>query len=104
LKKFGLFYVNGLPLPELPELNVIMVAVTELFGGSLSLLGLFTRPASFFLAFTMVVAFMTAHYESVVNLNTNTDKFFGESAFAVLFTSLVLFLFWSRKNFTRPKI
>jgi putative oxidoreductase len=45
----------------LPELFAWSASLSELFGGILLALGLFTRPAAFFLATTMGVAFFVRH-------------------------------------------
>lgn len=53
----------GLGLP-FPELLTFLAASTELVGGALLLLGLFTRLISIPLMFTMVVAALTAHIQN----------------------------------------
>ena len=53
----------GLGLP-FPEVLALLAASTELVGGFLLLIGLFTRLISIPLAFTMVVAAITAHAEN----------------------------------------
>ncbi len=54
----GGFREMGLPLPYL---SAVMATGAELIGGALLALGLFTRYAAAPLAFTMVVAGVTAH-------------------------------------------
>ncbi|MCE9591950.1 MAG: DoxX family protein [Planctomycetes bacterium] len=53
----GFFTSLGLPMPSL---QVVMASSAELFGGALLLLGLASRLISIPVAFTMIVAFLTA--------------------------------------------
>jgi putative oxidoreductase len=53
-----------------PGLNARVVACTEFFGGVLVLLGLFTRWASLPLAFTMIIAILTARRDDIDGLTT----------------------------------
>src|SRR4051812_35825647 len=52
----------------MPGFNARLTAATELFGGALVLIGLGTRLASLPLAFTMVIAIITAKREEVSGL------------------------------------
>jgi len=80
----------GIPLPKL---NAIMAASTELFGGALLALGLFARPAAIPLAFTMLVAYGTAHREELMAIFSDTDKFLGAAPFTFLLVSLIVLAF-----------
>ncbi|HEX5725118.1 MAG TPA: DoxX family protein, partial [Longimicrobiaceae bacterium] len=74
------FTQTGIPLPGI---SAPLVSFTELIGGSLLLVGLFTRWVALPLAFTMVVAFFMVHLE---------HGFFLPQGFEfvmVLFTALV---------------
>jgi putative oxidoreductase len=59
--------VGNLGFPY-PMIFAWMAAISEFFGGILLALGLFTRPAAFFIAGTMFVAAFVRHWE---------DPFFG---------------------------
>jgi putative oxidoreductase len=56
-KVTGFFAELGIPIPGV---NAAVASTTELVGGVLILVGLFTRAASLPLAFTMVIAMVTA--------------------------------------------
>lgn len=78
----------GLGLP-FPELLTFLAAGTELVGGGLLLLGLFTRLVSIPLMFTMLVAALTAHIENgwlaIADSNSwlaNGTIFYNESVMA----------------------
>lgn len=85
-------YFAELGLPA-PKLNAIMAGSTECFGGVLLALGLFARPVSVPLAFTMVVAYATADREAVQAIFSDTDKFTGAAPFLFLLVSLVVLAF-----------
>lgn len=80
----------GLPLPSL---NAALAASTECFGGLLLILGLGTRLVSLPLAFTMVVAYITADREALTQFWDNADPFFQAAPFPFLFATLVLLFF-----------
>lgn len=61
----GRFAEWGIPMPRL---NVYMAGGTEMLGGLLLIVGLASRLISIPLAFTMLVAYATAHRDSVVGL------------------------------------
>lgn len=71
----------GLPLPGL---FAWAAALAEFLGGAFLALGFLTRPASFFIAFTMVVALLGVHY------NDPFQK--KELAFLYLFIALAFLL------------
>ncbi len=85
-------YFGSLSIP-LPKLNAIMASSTELLGGALMALGLFTRPASIPLAGTMVVAYLTAHREELMAIFSDTDKFLEAAPFTFLLASLIVLAF-----------
>jgi putative oxidoreductase len=78
----------GFPMPEL---FAWAAGLSEFVGGALLILGLFTRPVSFFIAFTMATALIGRH------LNDPFDA--QEKAFLYFFIALAfLFMganFWS---------
>ncbi|MFZ1056686.1 MAG: DoxX family protein [Opitutaceae bacterium] len=85
-------YFASLDIPA-PHLNAIMAASTELVGGTLLLLGLFSRFASAALIGVMCVAYATAEKESLHALFSNPDKFLGADPFLFLYASVLVFAF-----------
>jgi putative oxidoreductase len=78
-----------------PHINAIMAASTEMVGGILLLLGLFSRFASGALICVMCVAFYTADHDAVVALFRDHDpeKFFGADPFLFLYAAVLVFCF-----------
>jgi putative oxidoreductase len=95
----------GLPAPKL---NAIAAGTTECLGGVLLALGLFARPASLPLAFTMVVAYATADREAVQAILSDTDKFTGAAPFLFLLASVLVLAFgpgkWSLDHFRARRV
>jgi Predicted membrane protein len=62
MKLFG--YPPGpTPMPPIPPMSELgAAAMIELVGGTLMLLGLFTRPVAFFLSIEMAVAYFQVHF------------------------------------------
>lgn len=85
-------YFESLNIP-LPKLNAIMAGATECGGGVLLALGLFSRPASVPLIFTMLVAYATADREALQALTSNPDQFVTAAPFLFLLASLVVLAF-----------
>jgi putative oxidoreductase len=73
--------------------NAIMAASTELVGGTLLLLGLFSRFASLALIGVMCVAYGTAEKEALSAIFSNPDKFLGADPFLFLYASVLVFAF-----------
>ena len=90
----GFFTKLGLPFPEI---NVVLAGGTELVGGALILIGLFTRLASFPLCFTMIVAYLTAHSTAFFGFFQKPNEFFTQAPFPFLFACLVLMFFGAGK-------
>lgn len=86
------WFGDSLNIP-FPKANAIMAASTELVGGILLLLGLLARPASVALAFTMIVAYLTAHREELAAIFRDTDKFIEAAPFTYLAAALVVLVF-----------
>jgi putative oxidoreductase len=84
-KVTGYFTELGLPLPGL---TAIVVATTEFVGGSLVLVGLFTRLASLPLAFSMLVAILTAKRGDIDGVATLFG--FNEFTYLACFVWLVV--------------
>ena len=80
----------GLPAPKL---NAIAAGATECGGGVLLALGLFARPASVPLIFTMLVAYATADREAVQAIFSDTDKFTSAAPFLFLLAALLVLAF-----------
>jgi putative oxidoreductase len=80
----------GIPFPHF---NAYFVAIVECIGGLCLLFGFLSRFAALLLSITMVVAYATAHVESVRNLFTSPSEFILEAPFPYLFTSLVVLCF-----------
>ena len=85
-------FFTSLHLP-LPRLQAIMAGSTECFGGLLLLLGLGSRLISIPLAFTMIIAFLTADVDKVKNIFNDTDAFVTATPFLFLLASVIIFIF-----------
>jgi putative oxidoreductase len=70
-----------------------MVASTELVGGALLLLGLWSRFASAALIVLLCGAYYTADRDAVHALFTDPDKFFAADPFLFLYASVIVFCF-----------
>lgn len=71
-----------------PHFQAVLVASTEFFGGVLLLIGLFTRLAALPLAFTMVIAILTAKLDKIEGV---TDLLGAEEfSYFVLFVWLAM--------------
>jgi putative oxidoreductase len=95
-KLFGLERTAGffekLEIP-FPYLSALLAASAECFGGLLLIVGLGSRLVSIPLAFTMLVAYGTAHRENLVLIFSEPEKFYGASPFSFLIVSLVVLCF-----------
>jgi putative oxidoreductase len=76
-----------------PKLNVIMAGGAECFGGLLLLIGLFSRCAGLVVAFTMVVALVTAEPEALHAIFSNSDKFLKSDPLPYLVLGLLVWAF-----------
>jgi putative oxidoreductase len=85
-------FFESLNLPW-PKANAVLAGGTECLGGVLLAVGLFTRPASVPLIFTMVVAYWTAHREELNAIGTNPDQFVTAAPFLFLLASLIVLAF-----------
>lgn len=86
----GFFASLDIPLPKL---NAIMAGGTECVGGILLALGLFARPASVPLIFTMLVAYGTADRDALNAIVSDPDQFTGAAPFLFLLASLLVLAF-----------
>ncbi|HWA10955.1 MAG TPA: DoxX family protein [Opitutaceae bacterium] len=85
-------FFTDLHIP-LPKLNAILAGSTECAGGALLLLGLGTRFITVPLAFTMVIAYVTADNEALHAIFSDPDKFTGATPFLFLYASVLVFAF-----------
>jgi putative oxidoreductase len=85
-------YFESLNIP-LPKVNAVLAGGTECVGGVLLALGLFARPASVPLIFTMLVAYWTADREALNAIVSEPDKFVTASPFLFLLASLIVLVF-----------
>src|ERR1700687_1308403 len=75
-------YFEELHIPA-PNFNALLVASTELFGGILVLVGFATRFASLPLAFTMIIAILTAKRAQIDGFTSLAG--FDEPAYLTMF-------------------
>jgi putative oxidoreductase len=80
----------GIPLPQL---NAGLAGLTECFGGLLLLAGAASRITTVPLIGTMLVAYATAHRESVLEIVSNPDGFVTQAPFLFLFASVIVLVF-----------
>ncbi len=85
-------FFASLSLPA-PKLSAMAAGTTELVGGSLLLLGLFTRFATPPLIIVMAVAYYTSDHEALVAIFSDTDKFTSATPFLFLYAVLIVFAF-----------
>lgn len=83
----------GMGIP-MAELMAPVVAIVELVGGLMILVGFGTRLASFFLAFTMLVALLTAYSQA---FSEGIRAVMETSAFTYLLAMLVLLAYGAGK-------
>lgn len=77
----------------MPALNLAIASSTECFGGLLLMVGLFSRLVSVPLAFTMLVAYITADPEALKAILSDPDKFIGAAPFSFGFAALIVLCF-----------
>lgn len=82
-------FFESLHLP-LPKLQAVLAGSTEMAGGLLLLVGLGTRLVSIPLAFTMVVAYLTAHREDAFG---SLSDFTDQAPFPFLMAAMVTLAF-----------
>ncbi len=85
------FFTIGIPFPEF---SAHFIALLEVIGGILLIIGFASRFVGFLFCVSMTVAYSTAHVH-VFNLKLiqNTSTFVKEEPFAFLVTSLIVLLF-----------
>lgn len=85
-------FFAGLGIP-FPLLNVYLAGGTEFLGGCLLVIGLGSRLAAVPVAFTMLVAYLTAEREAFLGILQNPDAFVGAAPFPFLLTALIVLAF-----------
>jgi putative oxidoreductase len=86
-------FFKSLQIP-FPVANVYLSGTTELVGGVLLMLGLFSRFISIPLLFNFCVAYLTASRPAIKELlHFSPDDFINDSAFPFLVTSLLILAF-----------
>ena len=85
-------YFTSLGIPA-PAANAYFVSSLECFGGLLLVVGLATRPLALMVAISMCVAYLTADFEAVASIFSDSDKFIKADPFPYLLTALILFAF-----------
>ena len=86
----GYFASLGIPMPHL---NAALAGSTEMVGGLLLALGLFSRVACLPLTFVLGIAYVTAEHEALASIFSDPDKFTGATPFLFLFAVLVVLAF-----------
>ncbi len=85
-------FISSLNIP-MPLLSVYLAASTECFGGLLLVVGLASRLVAIPVAFTMIVAYMTADYEALTSIFSEPDKFVAAAPFPFLLSALIVLAF-----------
>src|SRR2546425_12520331 len=85
-------FFSSLHIP-MPKINAIMAGSTECFGGLLLCLGLASRLVSIPVAFTMIIAYVTADPQALRSVLSDPDKFTGAAPFLFLLTALIVLAF-----------
>jgi putative oxidoreductase len=89
-------FFRSLHIP-FPVANVYISGTTEMVGGILLMLGLFSRFISIPLLFNFAVTYLTDARGAVQHLFTDPDKFIDYTAFPFLVTALLILAFGAGK-------
>src|SRR5215813_784763 len=89
-KTVDFFTSLGIPAPSL---NAHFVALLEVGGGILLILGLASRLIALPLTIDMIVAYITADREALGSIISEPDKFYNASPFTFLLASLIVLIF-----------
>lgn len=85
------FFISlGLPFPHA---NAIFIALLELVGGALLMVGLGSRLTALLLAGDMFVAYWVADRVALFSIVSDPGKFYGADPFTFLFASLLVLIF-----------
>jgi putative oxidoreductase len=85
-------FFGSLNIP-MPVFNAYLAAATECFGGLLLVVGLASRLVAIPVAFTMIVAYVTADYEALTGIFSDPDKFVAAAPFPFLLTAVLVLAF-----------
>lgn len=85
-------FFGSLNIP-MPVFNAYLAGATECFGGLLLVVGLASRLVAIPVAFTMIVAYITADYEAWTSIVSDPDKFVAAAPFPFLLAALVVLAF-----------
>ena len=85
-------FFSSLNIP-LPIMNAILAGATECIGGLLLVVGFASRLTAIPVAFTMIVAYITADYEALTSIFSEPDKFVAAAPFPFLLAALVVLAF-----------
>ena len=77
----------------MPVFSAYLAGATECFGGLLLVIGLASRLVAIPVAFTMIVAYVTADYEAVTSIFSDPDKFVAAAPFPFLLSALLVLAF-----------
>jgi putative oxidoreductase len=77
----------------MPLFSAYLAGATECFGGLLLVAGLASRLVAIPVAFTMIVAYVSADYEAVTSIFSDPDKFVAAAPFPYLLSALVVLAF-----------
>jgi putative oxidoreductase len=90
VKITGFFASLNIPFPSAAA---PFVSTLEFVGGTLLMLGLFSRPIAFLLACNMFVAYWTADREALSAIFSDPGKFYAADPYTFLFASLMVLIF-----------
>jgi putative oxidoreductase len=85
-------FFGSLNLP-MPVVSAYLAGATECLGGLLLVVGLASRLVAIPVAFTMIVAYMTADYEALTSILNDPDKFVAAAPFPFLLSALLVLAF-----------
>lgn len=85
-------FFSSLQMP-IPVVSAYLAATVETVGGFMLFVGFLSRLATIPLIILLVVAYLTAHIESVKHIFEKPEGFIAESPFAFLLTCLIVFAF-----------
>ena len=85
-------FFGSLNIP-LPVVSAYIAGATECFGGLLLVVGLCSRLVAIPVAFTMLVAYLTADYEAFTSIFSDPDKFVAAAPFPFLLVALLVLAF-----------
>ena len=88
----GFFASLNIPFPGF---SATFVSALEFVGGTLLMLGLFSRPIALLLACNMFVAYWTADREALSAIFSDPGKFYAADPYTFLFASLMILIFGS---------